>query len=61
MRVLPLGCMIRHMIYVCYGNKGIVNYNIRRTKSQHLNDSHLVLQLSLSNPLKPSVKSIMQM
>ena len=30
--------------------------NIRRTKSQHLNDSHLVLQSSLSNPLKPGVK-----
>ena len=35
--------------------------NIRRTKCQHLNDSCLVLQLSVPNPLKPSVKSIMKM
>ena len=31
------------------------------TKSQHLNVSHLVLQLSLPNPLKPGVKSRMKM
>ena len=30
--------------------------NIRRTKFQNLNVSHLVLQLSLPNPLKPGVK-----
>ena len=30
--------------------------NIRRTKSQHLNDSRLILQMSLPNPLKPGVK-----
>ena len=30
--------------------------NISRTKSQHLNISRLVLQLSLSNPFKPGVK-----
>ena len=30
--------------------------NISRTKSQHLNVSSLVLQLSLPNPLKPGVK-----
>ena len=35
--------------------------NIRRTKCQNLNDSRLVLQLSVPNPLKPSVKSITQM
>ena len=35
--------------------------NIRRTKCHNLNDSRLVLQLSVSNPLKPSVKSIMKM
>ena len=28
----------------------------RRTKSQILNDSHLVLKSSLLNPLKPGVK-----
>ena len=35
--------------------------NIRRTKSQNLNDSRLVLQLSVPNPLKPGVKSRMKM
>ena len=36
-------------------------YNIRWTKSQNLNDSPLVLQLSLPNPLKPGIKSRMKM
>ena len=31
--------------------------NIRRTKSQHLNVSRLVLQLSLPNRLKPGVEN----
>ena len=35
--------------------------NIRCTKSQNLNVSRLVVQLSLSNPLKPGVKSRMKM
>ena len=35
--------------------------DISRTKSQHLNDSRTVLRLSLSNPLKPDVKSRMKM
>ena len=35
--------------------------NISHTKSQNLNDSHLVLQLSLLNPLKPDVKLRMKM
>ena len=35
--------------------------NIRCTKSQNLNDSHLVLKSSLANVLKPSVKSWMEM
>ena len=35
--------------------------NISRTKSQNLNDSHLVLKSSLPNPLKPGVKSRMKM
>ena len=35
--------------------------NIRRTKFQHLKDSHAVLRLSLPNPLKPDVKSRMKM
>ena len=35
--------------------------NIRRTKSPNLNVPHLVLQLSLPNPMKPVVKSRMKM
>ena len=35
--------------------------NIRFTKCQNLKDSRLVLQLSVPNPLKPSVKSVMKM
>ena len=35
--------------------------NTRCTKSQNLNVSRLVLQLSLSNPLQPGVKSSMKM
>ena len=34
--------------------------NIRRNRSQNLNDSHLALQSSLPNPLKPGVKSRMK-
>ena len=44
-----------------YGNNYCKISNIRRTKSQNLTDSRLVLQLCLSNPLKPSVKSRMKM
>ena len=36
-------------------------FNTTRTKSQNLNDSRLVLQLSLTNPLKPDVKPRMKM
>ena len=35
--------------------------DIRDTKYQNLDDSRLFLQLSMPNPLKPSVKSIMKM
>ena len=35
--------------------------NISRTKSQNLNKSRLVLQLSLPNPLQPGVESRMKM
>ena len=31
--------------------------NIRRTQNQNLNDSRLIMQLPLPNPLKPGVKS----
>ena len=36
-------------------------FNTTRPKSQNLNDSRLVLQLSLTNPLKAYVKSRMKM
>ena len=36
-------------------------YNIRHTKSQNWNVSHLMLQLPLPNPSKPGVKSRMKM
>ena len=52
--------------YTC--NTTMIKYrktiNTRRTKSQNIsniNDSRLVLQLALSNPLKPGVKSRMKM
>ena len=35
--------------------------HMRRTKTQHFNVSRLILQLSLPNPLKPSVISRMKM
>ena len=35
--------------------------NIKGTKSQNLNVSRLILQLSLPNPMKPGVKSRMKM
>ena len=35
--------------------------NIRRTKSQNLNVSGLVVQLSSPNPMKPGVQSRMKM
>ena len=43
-----------YLIIHCYYRK---ISNIRRTKSQNLNDAHLVLKSSLPNPLKPCVKS----
>ena len=43
---------------VCYCRQ---TSNIRRTKLRNLNVSRLVLQLSLSNPLKPGFKSRMKM
>ena len=51
--------------YLIHWSTSGINYrkisNIRRTKSQNLNDSHLVLKSSLPNPFKPGVKSIMKM
>ena len=35
--------------------------DIRRTQNQNLNDSRLIMQLPLPNPLKPGVKSRMKM
>ena len=55
--VYPLGC-----VHICFGwqwNHVIVMYcqnsNIRCSKSRNVNVSHLILQLSLPNPLKPGV------
>ena len=52
-------------VYPGHATTGHANYrqtsDIRRTKSQHLNVSRLVLQLSLPSPLKPGVKSRMKM
>ena len=36
-------------------------FNIRRTQSQNINGSRLVLQFPLPNPLKPGVKLRMKM
>ena len=36
-------------------------FDIKQTKYQNLNISHLILQLSLPNPMKPDVKSRMKM
>ena len=52
---------------MCYGIKHAEygNYrqfaNIRRTQSQNINGSRLVLWLSLPNPLTPGVKLRMKM
>ena len=44
-----------------YPSKYRKSSNIRRTKFQNLNESHLVLKSSLPNPLKPGVQSRMKM
>ena len=36
-------------------------FDIKHSKPQNLNDSRLVLRLSVSNPLKPGVKSRLKM
>ena len=52
---------------ICYYARwpGYVQYRkvskIRRTAYQNLNDSRLIMQLSVPNPLKQSVKPIMKM
>ena len=48
-------------MYSTYQELYLKIYNIRRTKSQNLNDSHLVLKSSLPNPFKSGVKSRMKM
>ena len=49
--------ILKHPQYMYYRQ---ISY-ISRTKSQNLNVSHLVLQLCLSNILKPGVKSRMKL
>ena len=48
------GWCLQYFIYCKISNK-------RQAKSQNLNDSSLVLHLSLPNPLKPGVKLRMKM
>ena len=61
--ILAMG--LPYLLKVPTWRKAILKYcqtsNIRHTKSQHLNASCLVLQLSLPNPLKPGVKLRMKM
>ena len=60
--ILSMGSFtLGHVPCVIYGNYYRKISNIRRTKSQNLNDSCLVLLLSWPNPLKPGVKSRMKM
>ena len=56
-------CVIRPEWVPCMSNWKYCPkiYNIRCTKSQNLNDSRLVFQLSPPNTLKPGVKSRMKM
>ena len=50
-------CCWRPSLHLSYRQ----TFDTRRTKSQHVNVSCLVLQLTLPNPLKPVVKSRMKM
>ena len=61
-------CLLKYLAFIIIMNHiktCVFEYrkisNTRRTKSQNLNDSRLVLQLYLPNQLKPGVKSRMQM
>ena len=55
-------CIIWLLVTVIYGISTYCKIcNIRWTKSQNLNDSRLVLQLSLPNLLKPVIKSRFKM
>ena len=57
-RFPPFKCMcLHHDRSVVYRQLS----NIRRTQSQNINGSRLVLQLSLPNPLKPGVNLRMKM
>ena len=51
--------------FIPYGIATVYRYrqvsNKRRTKSQHFKDYRAVLRLPLPNPLKPDVKSRMNM
>ena len=54
-----------HQLIIMATDEAILAYpqisNIRRTKSQNLNVSCPILQLSVQYPLKPGVKSRMKM
>ena len=49
------------LLQICYQHTYRKISNVRRTKSRNLDDSHLDLQSSLPNHLKPGVKSGMKM
>ena len=50
-----------HQTLHCVTNEYRKLFDIRRSKSQNLHESRLVLQLSLPNPLKPGAKSRLKM
>ena len=56
--ICPEVCFIIGPLEMCKYRK---ISNIRCTKSQNCNVSHLVLQLSLPIPLKPGIKSKIKM
>ena len=59
----PIHCLNQwcHSLMLPLGKLYRKTSSISRTKSQNLNVSNLVVQLSLLNPLKPGVKSRMKM
>ena len=63
--VIPLGCVVRSHSEETQKQWGAVptrkTSSISRTKSQNLNVSRILLQLSSLNPLKPGVKLRMKM
>ena len=59
--VITQPCQLRYQLSIVTSLAYRKVSNIRRTKSQNLYDSHLVLKSPLPNPLKPGVTSRMKM